>query len=148
MIPCGLVVRIRRFHRRGRGSIPRMGDFLFNFAMNQKKKKQSQQSRPEGGKPGKTNLFLPIGVGMALENTGSPNCALNVQKLIRNISKIIENECALTIKAPVVQWQNARLPFIPCSRARAARVRFPAGAILLNFFLSLSITISVQWLPL
>ena len=39
MIPCGLVVRIRRFHRRGRGSIPRMGDFLFNFAMNQKKKK-------------------------------------------------------------------------------------------------------------
>ena len=31
MIPCGLVVRIRRSHRRGRGSIPRMGiplDFL------------------------------------------------------------------------------------------------------------------------
>ena len=25
-IPCGLVVRIRRFHRRGRGSIPRMGE--------------------------------------------------------------------------------------------------------------------------
>ena len=25
VIPCGLVVRIRRFHRRGRGSIPRMG---------------------------------------------------------------------------------------------------------------------------
>ena len=29
-VPCGLVVRIRRSHRRGRGSIPRMGDsFLF-----------------------------------------------------------------------------------------------------------------------
>ena len=28
-IPCGLVVRIRRFHRRGRGSIPRMGDDFF-----------------------------------------------------------------------------------------------------------------------
>ena len=26
VIPCGLVVRIRRFHRRGRGSIPRMGE--------------------------------------------------------------------------------------------------------------------------
>ncbi len=26
MFPCGLVVRIRRFHRRGRGSIPRTGD--------------------------------------------------------------------------------------------------------------------------
>ncbi len=26
MFPCGLVVRIRRFHRRGQGSIPRMGD--------------------------------------------------------------------------------------------------------------------------
>ena len=25
VIPCGLVVRIRRSHRRGRGSIPRMG---------------------------------------------------------------------------------------------------------------------------
>ena len=25
-VPCGLVVRIRRFHRRGRGSIPRMGE--------------------------------------------------------------------------------------------------------------------------
>ena len=25
-IPCGLVVRIRRSHRRGRGSIPRMGE--------------------------------------------------------------------------------------------------------------------------
>ena len=25
MIPCGLVARIRRFHRRGRGSIPRKG---------------------------------------------------------------------------------------------------------------------------
>ena len=24
-IPCGLVARIRRFHRRGRGSIPRKG---------------------------------------------------------------------------------------------------------------------------
>ena len=28
MVPCGLVARIRRFHRRGRGSIPRMGDFF------------------------------------------------------------------------------------------------------------------------
>ena len=28
-IPCGLVVRIRRFHRRGRGSIPRMGVKFF-----------------------------------------------------------------------------------------------------------------------
>ncbi len=27
-IPCGLVVRIRRSHRRGRGSIPRMGVFF------------------------------------------------------------------------------------------------------------------------
>ena len=26
MIPCGLVARIRRFHRRGRGSIPRKGE--------------------------------------------------------------------------------------------------------------------------
>ena len=26
MFPCGLVVRIRRFHRRGRGSIPRTGN--------------------------------------------------------------------------------------------------------------------------
>ena len=26
MIPDGLVVRIRRFHRRGRGSIPRLGE--------------------------------------------------------------------------------------------------------------------------
>ena len=26
ILPCGLVVRIRRFHRRGRGSIPRTGD--------------------------------------------------------------------------------------------------------------------------
>ena len=28
-IPCGLVVRIRRSHRRGRGSIPRMGVIIF-----------------------------------------------------------------------------------------------------------------------
>ena len=28
-VPCGLVVRIRRFHRRGRGSIPRMGEIFF-----------------------------------------------------------------------------------------------------------------------
>ena len=27
-IPCGLVARIRRFHRRGRGSIPRKGDMF------------------------------------------------------------------------------------------------------------------------
>ncbi len=26
MFPCGLVVRIRRFNRRGQGSIPRTGD--------------------------------------------------------------------------------------------------------------------------
>ena len=26
ILPCGLVVRIRRSHRRGRGSIPRTGD--------------------------------------------------------------------------------------------------------------------------
>ena len=31
-VPCGLVVRIRRSHRRGRGSIPRMGViFMFFF---------------------------------------------------------------------------------------------------------------------
>ena len=30
-VPCGLVVRIRRSHRRGRGSIPRMGDPVFFF---------------------------------------------------------------------------------------------------------------------
>ena len=30
-VPCGLVVRIRRSHRRGRGSIPRMGVFFFVF---------------------------------------------------------------------------------------------------------------------
>ena len=30
-IPCGLVVRIRRFHRRGRGSIPRTGVKYFIF---------------------------------------------------------------------------------------------------------------------
>ena len=29
MIPCGLVARIRRFHRRGRGSIPRKGAQCF-----------------------------------------------------------------------------------------------------------------------
>ena len=28
-IPCGLVARIRRFHRRGRGSIPRKGGSNF-----------------------------------------------------------------------------------------------------------------------
>ena len=28
-IPCGLVARIRRFHRRGRGSIPRKGETTF-----------------------------------------------------------------------------------------------------------------------
>ena len=28
-IPCGLVARIRRFHRRGRGSIPRKGAQMF-----------------------------------------------------------------------------------------------------------------------
>ena len=28
-IPCGLVARIRRFHRRGRGSIPRKGAQCF-----------------------------------------------------------------------------------------------------------------------
>ena len=27
--PCGLVARIRRFHRRGRGSIPRKGETTF-----------------------------------------------------------------------------------------------------------------------
>ena len=32
-IPCGLVVRIRRSHRRGRGSIPRMGAFFFSFSL-------------------------------------------------------------------------------------------------------------------
>ena len=26
ILPCGLVARIRRFHRRGRGSIPRKGE--------------------------------------------------------------------------------------------------------------------------
>ena len=30
-IPCGLVVRIRRFHRRGRGSIPRTGVKYFIY---------------------------------------------------------------------------------------------------------------------
>ena len=29
-IPCGLVARIRRFHRRGRGSIPRKGETNFH----------------------------------------------------------------------------------------------------------------------
>ena len=29
-IPCGLVARIRRFHRRGRGSIPRKGGHNFD----------------------------------------------------------------------------------------------------------------------
>ena len=29
-IPCGLVARIRRFHRRGRGSIPRKGVLILN----------------------------------------------------------------------------------------------------------------------
>ena len=29
-IPCGLVARIRRFHRRGRGSIPRKGANFWN----------------------------------------------------------------------------------------------------------------------
>ena len=28
-IPCGVVARIRRFHRRGRGSIPRTGEQYF-----------------------------------------------------------------------------------------------------------------------
>ena len=32
-IPCGLVVRIRRFHRRGRGSIPRMGVHFFSLLL-------------------------------------------------------------------------------------------------------------------
>ena len=32
VIPCGLVVRIRRSHRRGRGSIPRMGVPIFFFS--------------------------------------------------------------------------------------------------------------------
>ena len=37
MVPCGLVARIRRFHRRGRGSIPRMGDFFsFTFLVSLK----------------------------------------------------------------------------------------------------------------
>ena len=31
VFPCGLVVRIQRFHRCGRGSIPRMGDIFFTF---------------------------------------------------------------------------------------------------------------------
>ena len=31
-VPCGLVVRIRRSHRRGRGSIPRMGESNFFFS--------------------------------------------------------------------------------------------------------------------
>ena len=30
-IPCGLVARIRRFHRRGRGSIPRKGANKFSI---------------------------------------------------------------------------------------------------------------------
>ena len=30
-IPCGLVARIRRFHRRGRGSIPRKGDYFIQY---------------------------------------------------------------------------------------------------------------------
>ena len=37
-IPCGLVVRIRRFHRRGRGSIPRTGvKHFINFDYMKKK---------------------------------------------------------------------------------------------------------------
>ena len=37
-IPCGLVVRIRRFHRRGRGSIPRTGvKYFINFDYMKKK---------------------------------------------------------------------------------------------------------------
>ena len=31
--PCGLVVRIQRSHRCGRGSIPRMGDFFFAWEL-------------------------------------------------------------------------------------------------------------------
>ena len=31
-IPCGLVARIRRFHRRGRGSIPRKGGYIFSIS--------------------------------------------------------------------------------------------------------------------
>ena len=33
-IPCGLAVRIRRSHRRGRGSTPRMGVFFFHLCNN------------------------------------------------------------------------------------------------------------------
>ena len=46
MVPCGLVVRIRRSHRRGRGSIPRTGGNIllmagvdiFSFNTNYKRK--------------------------------------------------------------------------------------------------------------
>ena len=40
-VPCGLVARIRRSHRRGRGSIPRKGEYFLLY-------------------PVKMDLYLPI----------------------------------------------------------------------------------------
>ena len=44
MIPCGLVARIRRFHRRGRGSIPRKGGSTFFDVFSEKQSMYSVDS--------------------------------------------------------------------------------------------------------
>ena len=84
-VPCGLVVRIRRFHRRGRGSIPRMGDFFsFTFLV---------------------SLKLCLRRHELIDHQGTGGSVV---------------ECS-----PATKFN--------CSRARAARVRFPAGASLFFF---------------
>ena len=37
IVPCGLVARIRRSHRRGRGSIPRTGVYLNHYSLHLKR---------------------------------------------------------------------------------------------------------------
>ena len=79
------MVRIRRFHRRGRGSIPRMGDFFsFTFLV---------------------SLKLCLRRHELIDHQGTGGSVV---------------ECS-----PATKFN--------CSRARAARVRFPAGASLFFF---------------
>ena len=55
VIPCGLVVRIRRFHRRGRGSIPRMGAYFFLSPLNTVCRMNSELVPPHTHKNEKNN---------------------------------------------------------------------------------------------
>ena len=108
-VPCGLVVRIRRFHRRGRGSIPRMGVHFFSLLLD-------AILRNPGSRNGQTfrnSLRIKISLWKSHFSIYIRICMRKSLPLTHRIGGSVV-ECS---------------PAIPKgSRPRAARVRFPADA--------------------